>query len=392
MPSDFPHPAVRITILDTTLRDGEQSPGATMRHDDKLSLARALEIAGVDVIEAGFPAASPGDFAAVRDIAMRSDTAIICGLARAVRADIDTCARAIAGAPRPRLHTFIGTSPRHRALTDVRAADLPGRVRESVAMARSLIEDVQWSAMDATRTEPDLLVACAEEAIAAGAHTINLPDTVGYATPDEMEALVRRVRTDTRGGADVTWAVHCHDDLGLATANTLAGLRGGATQLECTVNGLGERAGNAPLEEVVMALRTRRDRYGAEISLDTTRLSDLSARTVAASGQHIAAGKAVVGAHAFAHESGIHQDGMLKDRTSFEVMRPEDVGARTSLTIGKHSGRAAIADVLRRAGVVLSPDALRRLSADLKRQADAGGTLSHDLIVAEGLKRARAAA
>lgn len=323
-----------IRIFDTTLRDGEQSPGATMTHTQKLEIARMLEEAGVDIIEAGFPIASPGDFEAVQAIARQSRKAVICGLARAQFPDIDRAWQAIREAPRPRIHTFIGTSPLHRDITRLDEAGMVERVTQTVSHARDLCEDVQWSPMDATRTEFAFLCRTIEAAIAAGATTINIPDTVGYAIPGESADLIRRL-CEEFGGPTVVFATHCHDDLGLAVANSLAAVQGGARQVECTMNGLGERAGNAALEEVVMALRVRGDVLPFKTGVDSTKLTGLSKKVATASGFPVQYNKAVVGRNAFAHESGIHQDGMLKNAETFEIMRPEDVGiAGTSLVMG----------------------------------------------------------
>ncbi|HBG98259.1 MAG TPA: 2-isopropylmalate synthase, partial [Rhodobacteraceae bacterium] len=329
----------RVLIFDTTLRDGEQSPGATMTHAEKLEIARMLDEMGVDIIEAGFPIASEGDFAAVRAIAEQAENAVICGLARAQMGDIDRCWEAVKTARRPRIHTFIGTSPLHRAIPNLTQDQMAERIHATVSHARDLCDNVQWSPMDATRTEWDYLCRVIEIAIAAGATTINIPDTVGYTAPRESADLIARLIATVPGADRVTFATHCHNDLGMATANALAAVEAGARQIECTVNGLGERAGNTAMEEVVMALKVRGDLMPFDTGIDTRRIVPISRMVATASGFPVQFNKAIVGKNAFAHESGIHQDGMLKNAETFEIMRPEDVGlAATSLVMGKHSG------------------------------------------------------
>ncbi|WP_445943112.1 2-isopropylmalate synthase, partial [Roseicyclus sp.] len=332
----------RVLIFDTTLRDGEQSPGATMSHDEKLEIASLLDEMGVDIIEAGFPIASEGDFAAVSEIAKQTRNATICGLARASFKDIDRCWEAVRHAKSPRIHTFIGTSPMHRAIPNLTMDEMAERIHDTVSHARNLCDNIQWSPMDATRTEWDYLARVVEIAIKAGASTINIPDTVGYTAPVESADLIRRLIAEVPGAEDVIFATHCHNDLGMATANALAAVAGGARQIECTINGLGERAGNTALEEVVMALKVRHDIMPYTTGIDTTKIMHISRRVSTVSGFAVQPNKAIVGKNAFAHESGIHQDGMLKSADTFEIMRPEDVGlAGTSLPLGKHSGRAA---------------------------------------------------
>ena len=366
-----PSDRTRVLIFDTTLRDGEQSPGATMTHDEKLEIAGMLDEMGVDVIEAGFPIASDGDFAAVRAIAERAERAVICGLARASRGDIDRCWEAVRGAKRPRIHTFIGTSELHRAIPGLTMDQMAERIHETVSHARDLCADVQWSPMDATRTEWDYLARVVEIAIAAGATTINVPDTVGYTAPRESAALIARLIAEVPGAGDVVFATHCHDDLGMATANALAAVEGGARQIECTINGLGERAGNTALEEVVMALRVRGDIMPYATGVDATRLMAISRRVASVSGFPVQFNKAVVGKNAFAHESGIHQDGMLKNPENFEIMRPEDVGLNaTSLVMGKHSGRAALRSKLAELGHDLAGNQLADVFVRFKALAD----------------------
>ncbi|WP_370310899.1 2-isopropylmalate synthase [Salipiger bermudensis] len=361
----------RVYIFDTTLRDGEQSPGATMTHDEKLEIAELLEDMGVDIIEAGFPIASEGDFKAVAEIAERSKESVICGLARAQLPDIDRCWEAVKRAPRPRIHTFIGTSPLHRAIPDLTQDEMAERIFETVTHARNLCDNVQWSPMDATRTEFDYLCRVIEIAIKAGATTINLPDTVGYTAPRESADLIRRLIETVPGADEVIFSTHCHNDLGMATANSLAAVEAGARQIECTINGLGERAGNTALEEVVMALRTRGDIMPFDTEIDTRKIMQISRRVSTVSGFPVQFNKAIVGKNAFAHESGIHQDGMLKNAETFEIMRPEDVGlAGTSLPLGKHSGRAALRAKLKELGTEVGDNQLKDIFVRFKDLAD----------------------
>ena len=360
-----------VLIFDTTLRDGEQSPGATMTHDEKLEIAELLDEMGVDIIEAGFPIASEGDFAAVTEIAKNARNATICGLARANYKDIDRCWEAVKHAKSPRIHTFIGTSPLHRAIPNLTMDEMAERIHDTVTHARNLCDNVQWSPMDATRTEWDYLARVVEIAIKAGATTINIPDTVGYTAPVESADLIRRLIAEVPGADDVIFATHCHNDLGLATANSLAAVAGGARQIECTINGLGERAGNTALEEVVMALKVRGDIMPYETGIDTTKIMNISRRVATVSGFPVQYNKAIVGKNAFAHESGIHQDGMLKNRETFEVMRPEDIGlAGTSLPLGKHSGRAALRAKLKELGFDLADNQLNDIFVRFKDLAD----------------------
>ena len=298
----------RVVIFDTTLRDGEQSPGATMTHDEKLEIAELLDEMGVDIIEAGFPIASEGDFNAVSEIAERSKSAVICGLARANFGDIDRCWDAVKHAKQPRIHTFIGTSPLHRAIPNLDMDQMAERIHDTVTHARNLCGNVQWSPMDATRTETDYLCRVVEIAIKAGASTINIPDTVGYTAPAESADLIRMLIDRVPGADEVIFATHCHNDLGMATANALAAVDGGARQIECTINGLGERAGNTALEEVVMALKVRGDIMPYYTDIDTAKIMNISRRVAAVSGFAVQFNKAIVGKNAFAHESGIHQD------------------------------------------------------------------------------------
>ena len=367
-----PADADRVVIFDTTLRDGEQSPGATMTFDEKLEVAEMLDRMGVDIIEAGFPIASEGDFEAVSTIAKRSENAIIAGLARAIPGDIDRCGEAVRHAKRGRIHTFVSTSPIHLEHQMRKSQDeVLEIITETVTQARNLIDDVEWSGMDATRTPIDYLCRCVEAAIKAGATTVNLPDTVGYATPDEYRDMFVAIRERVPGADQVCFSVHCHNDLGLAVANSLAGLDGGARQIECTVNGIGERAGNAALEEVVMAIRTRSDAFPYFTGIDTTMLTPASKLVAAATSFPVQYNKAIVGKNAFAHESGIHQDGMLKHAETYEIMRPEDVGVKqTSLVMGKHSGRHAFREKLRDLGYDLGDNAFADAFRRFKDLAD----------------------
>ncbi len=362
----------RVIIFDTTLRDGEQCPGATMTFEEKLAVAALLDEMGVDVIEAGYPAASNGDFEAVAEIARRTKRAVVAGLARTAANDIDRAGGAVKGAARPRIHTFVSTSPVHMKYKLQKSAD---EVLEmsvaSVTRARNLVDDVEWSAEDGTRTEIDYLCRCVEAVIKAGATTINIPDTVGYSTPDEYRALFRTVRERVPNSDKAVFSVHCHNDLGLAVANTLAGVEGGARQIECTINGIGERAGNAALEEIVMALRVRGDVLPYESGIDATMLTRASKMVSGATSFPVQYNKAIVGRNAFAHESGIHQDGMLKHTQTYEIMEPKSVGvSKTSLVMGKHSGRAAFRARLEEMGHHLSDNQLQDVFTRFKELAD----------------------
>ncbi len=373
----------KVLIFDTTLRDGEQSPGATMTHDEKLEIAGMLDDMGVDIIEAGFPIASEGDFAAVSEIAKNSVNSRICGLARANFADIDRCWEAVKHAKQNRIHTFIGTSPLHRAIPNLTQDEMADKIHQTVTHARNLCENVQWSPMDATRTEWDYLCRVIEIAIKAGATTINIPDTVGYTAPAESADLIKRLIETVPGADEVIFATHCHNDLGMATANSLAAVAGGARQIECTINGLGERAGNTALEEVVMALKTRHDIMPWTTGIDTTKIMAISRRVSTVSGFLVQPNKAIVGKNAFAHESGIHQDGMLKNRENFEIMRPEDVGlSGTSLPLGKHSGRAALRDKLEQLGFEVGDNQLKDIFVRFKELADRKKEVFDDDVVA----------
>ena len=373
----------RVLIFDTTLRDGEQSPGATMTHEEKLEIAASLDDMGVDIIEAGFPIASEGDFAAVSEIARQTKSAQICGLARANYKDIDRCWEAVKHARFPRIHTFIGTSPLHRAIPNLTMDQMVERIHETVTHARNLCDNVQWSPMDATRTEHDYLCRVVEVAIKAGATTINIPDTVGYTAPRESAALIRMLLERVPGADSIIFATHCHNDLGMATANSLAAVEAGARQIECTINGLGERAGNTALEEVVMALKVRNDIMPYQTRVDSTKIMAISRRVATVSGFAVQFNKAIVGKNAFAHESGIHQDGMLKNRETFEVMRPEDVGlSGTSLPLGKHSGRAALRAKLRDLGFEMADNQLNDAFVRFKALADRKKEVFDDDLIA----------
>ncbi len=362
----------KLIIFDTTLRDGEQSPGCSMNVAEKLQVARALARLGVDVIEAGFPIASPGDFESVRQIATDIDGPVICVLARCIPEDIDRAWEAVRPSARPRLHVFLATSAIHRqAKLHMGKHEIVRHARAGVAQARELCDDVEFSPEDAARTEPDFLAEVVETAIAAGATTINIPDTVGYATPDEFRTLIAHLRRSVRGMERVVLSVHCHNDLGLAVANSLAAVQAGARQIECTINGIGERAGNCALEEVVMAVRTRRDRLPVWVDVDTTRLYPTSRLVCAITGSHVQRNKAVVGENAFAHEAGIHQHGVLQNRATYEIMRAEDVGFRHSaLVLGKHSGRHALRAHIERLGFEVTDAQLDLVAARFKELAD----------------------
>ena len=360
-----------VLIFDTTLRDGEQSPGATMTHAEKLEIAQMLDEMGVDVIEAGFPIASEGDFAAVSEIARQAQNSVICGLSRAQIPDIDRCWEAVQHAKRPRIHTFIGTSPLHRAIPNLDMDQMADRINQTVTHARNLCDNVQWSAMDATRTEHDYLCRVVEIAIKAGASTINIPDTVGYTAPRESASLIAMLLERVPGADEVIFATPCHNDLGMATANSLAAVEAGARQIECTINGLGERAGNTALEEVVMALKVRHDIMPYSTGIDTTKIMGLSRRVAQASGFAVQFNKAIVGKNAFLHESGIHQDGVLKNVETFEIMRPADIGLNeNNIAMGKHSGRAALRAKLHDLGYEVGDNALKDIFVRFKALAD----------------------
>ncbi len=362
----------RVYIFDTTLRDGEQSPGATMTLEEKLQVAEILDQMGVDIIEAGFPIASNGDFDAVAEIARRAKNAVICGLARAVAADIERAGEAIKHARRGRIHTFVSTSPIHLAhQMRKEQEEVLEIVTETVTRARNLIDDVEWSGMDATRTPVDFLCRCTEAAIKAGATTINIPDTVGYSTPQDFYELVKAVIDRVPNADQAIFSTHCHNDLGLAVANSLAGVRAGARQVECTINGLGERAGNAALEEIVMALKTRGDVLPYHTEIEATQIARASKIVSAVSNFPVQYNKAIVGKNAFAHESGIHQDGVIKHALTYEIMTPESVGIKgSSLVMGKHSGRHAFREKLKELGYDVGENAFQEAFQRFKDLAD----------------------
>ncbi len=362
----------RVIIFDTTLRDGEQSPGASMNLEEKIKIALLLEEMGIDVIEAGFPIASNGDFEAVREIAKLVKHSTVGGLSRAGRVDIDRAWEAVQHAARPRIHTFIATSPVHmRWKLQMEPERVHQAVIDSVTHARNLCEDVEWSCEDATRSEPDFLCRTVESAIKAGARTINIPDTVGYAVPHEFAALVRALFERVPNIDKTIVSVHCHNDLGLAVPNSLAAVGAGARQVECTVNGLGERAGNASMEEIVMALRTRHAALPYRSAVKTEYITRASRLVSAITGFVVQPNKAIVGANAFAHESGIHQDGMLKHAGTYEIMTPESVGlTKSSLVMGKHSGRHAFKMKLKELGFELGDNAINDAFRRFKDLAD----------------------
>ncbi len=362
----------RIVIFDTTLRDGEQSPGASMTLDEKLQVAEVLDTMGVDIIEAGFPIASRGDFEAVSEIAKLVTKSVVCGLSRAQFGDIDRAGEALKPAKRSRIHTFISTSPLHmKYKLQMEPEEVLEAVTASVTRARQYTDDVEWSAEDATRTDHDFLCRTVEAAIKAGATTINIPDTVGYTIPEEYFELISMLIETVPGASDVIFSTHCHNDLGLAVANSLAGVRAGARQIECTINGMGERAGNAALEEVVMGMNTRNDVMAYWSDVDPTMITKASRLVSAVSGFPVQYNKAIVGQNAFAHESGIHQDGMLKNNQTYEIMTPESVGLRaSSLVMGKHSGRHAFKEKLKDLGYELGDNAFEEAFQRFKDLAD----------------------
>jgi len=370
----------QVRIFDTTLRDGEQAPGFSLRPSEKLELARQLDALGVDIIEAGFPIASPADAEAVRTIATEIRRPVIACLARCHRADLERAAWALEPAEQGRIHTFIATSDLHlqAKLRMTREQCLETAV-ESVRFARQHTSDVEFSAEDATRSDFDFLCRVIEAVIAVGATTINLPDTVGYTTPDEIRDFFVRIRERVPNASEVVFSTHCHDDLGLAAANSIASVLGGARQVECTINGIGERAGNAALEEVVMAIRTRQDRLPFSTNINIKEIYPSSEMLTRLSGQAVQVNKAVVGRNAFAHEAGIHQDGVLKDRRTYEIMRAEDVGAPWNpLVLGKHSGRHAVQKRCAALGFALEGEALVDVYRALMAVADDRKTISDD--------------
>ena len=369
----------RVHIFDTTLRDGEQSPGISLNTQEKVEIAQQLARLGVDVIEAGFPITSPGDFEAVEAIARNVDGPVICGLARTHKADIDAAWNAIKDSQRPRIHTFISTSDIHieHQLQTTRD-DVLGQARAAVALAKSYCDDVEFSPMDATRADVEFTAEVCAVAVAEGATVVNIPDTVGFATPADYSRLIWRVVAEVKDGREeVTVSTHCHNDLGLAVANSLAGIESGARQIEGAINGIGERAGNASTEEVVMALRIRGDAFGVEVGVTTEELFETSRLVAEKTGYPIQYNKAVVGRNAFAHESGIHQHGVLRNTATYEIMDPTSVGFNgSSIVMGKHSGRAAFKHTLAQMDVELGPEAFEKAFARMKRVADHSGAVS----------------
>ena len=374
----------RIIIFDTTLRDGEQSPGCSMHLDEKLQMAERLDRMGVDVIEAGFPIASQGDFQSVNEVAKLVKNAAVAGLCRAKKADIEASAEALAPAKRRRIHTFISTSPLHmKHKLQMPPEAVLDAIAESVSTARNFTDDVDWSADDATRTEHDFLCKAVETAIANGATTINVPDTVGYTVPEEYAAIFEMLINRVPNIDKAVLSVHCHNDLGLAVANSLAGIKSGARQVECTINGIGERAGNAAMEEVIMAMRTRPDVYPYETGIDTTQITKASRTLSRITGFSVQPNKAIVGANAFAHESGIHQDGMLKNSQTYEIMTPESVGLfKSEIVLGKHSGRHALKKKVEDLGYELGDNAFQDLFKRFKDLADKKKTVFDEDIIA----------
>ncbi len=362
----------RVIIFDTTLRDGEQAPGCSMTLSEKLRVASALRDLRVDVIEAGFAAASRGDFDAVQAIATDISGPVICSLARCHPNDIERAAAALKPAQRSRVHVFLATSEIHRTYKlHMAKEEIIRRAVEGVQLARKYCEDVEFSAEDASRTEPAYLADVVAAVIAAGASTVNIPDTLGYTVPEEFASLFSYLRTHVQGIDRIMLSVHCHDDLGMAVANSLAAVSAGARQVECTINGIGERAGNCSLEEVVMALRTRANHYGLDVGIETRRLYPTSRLVSSITGMHIPRNKAVVGENAFAHESGIHQDGMLKHASTYEIMNPEDIGiSKSNLVLGKHSGRHAFRERVQQLGFNLDDEQVNVAFAEFKKLAD----------------------
>jgi len=361
-----------VKIFDTTLRDGEQSPGASMNLPQKLEIAQSLVDLGVDIIEAGFPIASPGDFESVREIANQFSGATICGLARCNDKDIDRAWEALQRAASPRIHVFLATSAIHREFKlNMTREEIIGNAVDGVKRAKGYCEDIEFSPEDAARTEIDFLCEVVEAVVAAGANTVNIPDTVGYATPEHMANVISSLVNRVPNIDQTVISIHCHNDLGLAVANSLAAVEAGAGQIECTINGIGERAGNCSLEEVVMAMRTRGDYYQCDTKINSQLLVPTSRLVSSVTGLDVQRNKAIVGRNAFAHEAGIHQDGMLKEPTTYEIMRPSDVGfAKTDLVLGKHSGRAALADRAKELGFALDDQQLKSVFAKFKDLAD----------------------
>ncbi len=369
----------RIQIFDTTLRDGEQSPGIALQPHEKAEVAEQLERLGVDVIEAGFPGASPGDFEGTRAVAAVVNGPVVAALARTKQEDLDAAAEALAGARRSRIHVFLATSPIHmERKLGLEPQEVVQQAEWAVAYAAQSADEVEFSCEDATRSDPAFVARVCRVAIRAGATTINLPDTVGYAFPNEYAGFLHEVRRHLPELREVALSVHCHNDLGLAVANTLAGVQAGAVQVECTVNGLGERAGNASLEEVVMALRVREDHFGVTTGIRTAEIAASSRLVSERTGYVVQPNKAVVGANAFAHEAGIHQDGMLKDERTYQIIDPAEVGVRMTLPLGKHSGRHAFARACAERGYALAGEELNAAFRRFKELADGGRAVTLD--------------
>ena len=370
----------RLIIFDTTLRDGEQAPGIALSPDDKVAIAHQLARLKVDVIEAGFAASSPGDFEAVSRIATDVAGPVIASLARTHPDDIDQAADALATADRKRIHVFISTSQIHREqMLRMSEDEVLQAITESVRRARRYADDVEFSPQDATRTHPDFVIASCRRAVEAGATTINIPDTVGYAVPSDFVALMERVYGEVRGGnEDVIISTHCHNDLGLAVANSLSAIHAGARQIEGAINGLGERAGNTSTEEIIMAVKTREDYFGVEVGADTTEIFETSRLVSRLTGYPIQYNKAIVGRNAFAHESGIHQHGVLRHRETYEIMDPTSIGHASTIVLGKHSGRAAFADALEKMDISLEDEDFKRAFDRFKELADRKGEISEE--------------
>ena len=371
----------RIQVFDTTLRDGEQSPGIALLPDEKATIAEQLERLGVDVVEAGFPGASPGDFEGVRAVSGAVRKPTVAALARSVREDLDAAAEALADARRSRIHIFLATSPIHmERKLGLQPAEVVAKARWAVAYAAERADEVEFSAEDATRSDPEFVARVCRVVIEAGATIVNLPDTVGYSVPDQYAAFLQNVRRRCPELRRVTLSAHCHDDLGLAVANSLAAIHAGADQVECTINGLGERAGNASLEEIVVALKIRSDHFEVETGIDTEQIAESSRLVSELTGYAVQPNKAVVGANAFAHEAGIHQDGMLKDPRTYQIIDPADVGVRMTLPLGKHSGRHAFARACAERGIHLSGEELNAAFRRFKVLADSGGAVPLDVV------------
>lgn len=374
----------KIKVFDTTLRDGEQSPGATMNCEEKILIAEALDNMGVDIIEAGFPAASPGDTESVKAVAGIVKNAVVCGFCRATEGDIEKAVEAVRPARRKRINILISTSSIHlKYKLKLSREELLEKTRQAVRYARNLLDDIEVIAEDATRTDPDFLARCVEAAISEGASTIGIPDTVGYSTPAEYRRLFEQIREKVPSSDQVILAAHCHDDLGLATANSLAGIEGGAEQVECTVNGIGERAGNAALEEIVMAARTRRDVLPFTFGIQTEKIINVSKLVSGITGFTVQKNKSIVGANAFAHEAGIHQDGYLKARETYEIMDPKTVGLRSaSLVLGKHSGRAALKNRIQELGISVSDEDMAGIFKRFKALGDRKNQIMDEDLIA----------